>query len=75
MLIIATEANVVENIMGKASRFQNLHFWTRGTLFALKIWVREFKNDAIMLKCGTLVDWMNTWGNFSFLKIFIFGSL
>jgi len=23
---------------------------------------REVKNDLIMLKYGTLVDWINTWG-------------
>jgi len=28
-----------------------------------------------MLKFGTLVDWMNIWERFLFLKVFLFGPL
>jgi len=37
--------------------FQNLHFWA----FLKDLGhPREFKNNTIMLKFATLVDWLNT---------------
>jgi len=56
------------------SFFQNLYFWALGTLLGQNYpktlgQPREVKNGPIMLKIGTLEDWINTWGFF-----FIFSS-
>jgi len=36
---------------------------------------RGVNNDPIMLKFGTLVDWMNIWGYFLFFENFPFWAL